>query len=69
MFDDVEIITPEPVDTLDNESVGRLKLFEQAFVGRTVEVFAALFVEENIFVVNASLTDCDKLPLFVLISA
>lgn len=67
LFDDVGIITTEPVDTFNDKSVGRLEFFYQAFVSRTVEVFAALFVDENIFIVDTGLTDCDNLAVLVLL--
>ena len=57
------IVSSQPVNALDDESIARLDSFQQAEICRPVKIYAALLLLVDPFYVYPKLPHCQQLPI------
>ena len=65
LFQNFRVVSAKAVDTFDDKNVAVLEFAQKFFVLRTVEVFAALLVDEDD--INAETVKSEDLTIFVLV--
>lgn len=66
LHENVVVVSPQPVDTFDDEHIVPAQFCEQLFVSRAVKIFTGLIVAVNVFQRNVILLQCQKLPVNIL---